>query len=102
AVAQTSGRPVVDSRAATHAASPQPPKRKLALVLMPGTSGSVQRCGLCVGRRPRKSRTSTVLPDDQTDDATRHIDDLPHRLAFEMRLRTFVGECQRTRGRLVG
>jgi len=59
AVAHTSGRPVVVSSAATHAASPHPPKRKFATVLIPGVTGSTQRWGLWVGRRPRKSRTST-------------------------------------------
>src|SRR5262245_60969093 len=61
AVAHTSWRPVVASSAVTAAPRPQPPKRKPACrTQMPRSTGSTQRWGLCVGRRPRNSRAVIV------------------------------------------
>src|SRR3954453_7596761 len=52
------GRSVVRSSASMAAPSPQPPNRKLPPVDTPGTTGSTQRCGLCVGSSPRNCRAS--------------------------------------------
>src|SRR6516165_2285431 len=67
AVAHTAGRSLASSMAATAAASPQPPKRKLAGLATPGVTGSRHRSGSAVASSPRNLWASTA--QDPTDRA---------------------------------